>query len=240
MANMVVTAGTEGDGIIDNILFDNITFPATYNNWAFTHEGQVGTVTIKNVDLTSTSDAYAGGFFHGNVTGGKASFTELIIDNCNFAPTKTNGTFINFIANASYDFTKLTCTNDTINITSGYLITPTTGIKTFNFSNTKFTGLNRLLSTAAGQTFTANFTLTNCEFATPLAYIMASTIATANVINYTSTGTKYVDPSGNLFFNNQAAATMNINVSSSTGTITAAKVRNGVLVNIIACDIPYI
>lgn len=235
LANNTVTAGTDGRGIIDNVVFDSVSFPANYTGQFFFWSGHVGTINVRNTKYTTPSGK---GFLIGDVLSGKTSWTELKLDSCDL--TNTNG-FLQFSAHAGTDlsFGKLT-SNDT-KFTGGYAVVPALACMnsaTLNFTRCTFTALDRFMYVNAGFTMNDTIRLTDCTFATSLAYLIPNTQVN-NVINYISTGTHYIDPVTNLFFNNQPSATVKINVSSSTGTVTQAKVRNGVYVTVTACDLPY-
>jgi len=230
--NNWVTTGTEGTAIIDDIVFDNISFKTSYANYFLQHRANCGTITVKNTSFTSGT--LAGGFFYGEISSGTSTLEELIIDNCIFDLSSTYS-FVN--SGTGYSFTKLTINNSQITATNKYLIPVSPNIRiNISCNNTTFIGLDRFVYSAANNSVTT-CTLTNCTFSTSLLAVVV-VLNDGCTFNYISTGTTYIDPSEHLFYVGYAG--LSIDVSDSHGTVPAHDVRNSVLVTVIQCDIPYL
>jgi hypothetical protein len=105
------------------------------------------------------------------------------------------------------------------------------------FTRTTFKNILKVANIAyASQVSTIRFV--DCIFETPINYIVAVTVASCN-IDVIMIGTTFVEPVNYLFYNNQTAGDLSIDVSDSNGTVTAAKVRNS-KVDVIACDLAYV
>lgn len=262
--NNYVTTGTEGDSIVEDIVCDNISIPANYDKYIIYQSGYIGNFTIKN----STLNTFAAGASRG-IMGYIAQYKtcdKLIIDNCTFDLTGVEFVFYSSdystldwldITNSSIKgidfvdtYTRVNCTFGKLTITGGTY--EYTGGKAQMFGRGCLNGDNTLLTgvTLKGlerfvyvpyinQTSVIRFV--DCIFATALAYIAVVTVAGCN-IDVIMTGTTFIDPSQYLFYCNQGAATnsLSIDVSDSSGSVTPAKVRNGVGVVVIACDLTYV
>ncbi len=231
-----VTPGTEGNSIIDNITIDTVSVIAGYNKFLIQHLSNIGTLTVKNTNFTTVSP---GGFLSSGISTGTSSMSELVLENCIL--NMGNNVIWSFVYNASYTFGNITATNCQFIAPTLMLFTPNTWVlnnATLSFTGCQFTVL-RLMSTTNADVNTIALVLNNCSFLTSIAYVAACTQLNKN-ISYTSTGTAYINPSGQLFYNDKAPSTFTINLSTSSGTVTPTKVRNGVLVTVIACDLPYV
>lgn len=236
-----ITPGTEASGIIDNVICDNNTFASNYARYVLNHSGQCGVFEFKNTNIVFGALIGTASLFYGNAyPSAAAAFRELKVTDCNFSLLTGPGTLMEFYGGMVYGFTKATFTRVNIDINTGYLFSLQADlISELDFVNCTFKNIDRLTDLGSGYLCDLSINMTNCEFIAPVRYIIAN-LRVNNHIHFVSTGTKYVDPIGNLFFNNQASATVSINLSSSTGTVTNSKVRNDTNVTVIACDIPYV
>jgi hypothetical protein len=239
MANVSTSASSEGTGLIDSLTLNNIIYPANYAYYYLIHSGNVGKVWVKN----STYVATAGGFLYSNVVAGqgKASFRNLEMDSCTYSHTSW---FLPFISNASYTFSGITMQDCDITFSgaNGKLFKVLAGCldnaTAINCTRTKFRSINWLWYPGAAN-LSSTLRLTDCQFLTSIAYVGVVVTYTGCNFDYISTGTAYINPISNLFFNNQASGALDINLSTSSGTITKALVRSSNLVTVTACDIPY-
>lgn len=238
------TPGTYGNAFVDNVTIDNITFTNNIPNTnRFYISGYVKNLTIKNTTFIRYADTY---FLHFNRTFVIPMLDNLIIDNCNL--TFNAGGLFSTFGNITQVFTKSLLIKDSHIIgsdgaTSAGLITIFSGATEWNniaLLNTEFEDVERLIlfNVANGS---CNIDAEDCSFKF-MRYLIPVTVSNT-FLNYVSTGCYYEEKAAYtqyLFYNNQATSTFLINLSSSSGSVTASRVRNGALVNVIACDLPYV
>ena len=229
--NLCVTDGTDGNSIIDNVIFDNASIFAANTKYFLSHKGHVGTVTIKNTTFTGLT---GGGLLLAGTSGGTSTFTELIFDTCVF--DFTLGSFLRAADLANYSFDKFTMTDCVVTMTGRVLIQPFTDILdncTLEFTRCTFVALQRLMATTVIN-ITDTIILTDCEFLNSIDYVVSNT-RVGCMIYVISDGTTYLDPTNYLFYSDVVGG-VDINLTNSIGVITPPKVRNSTNVVITACD----
>lgn len=255
--NNYATAGTEGEGLIDNITFDNISLPEGYSTYCLNNIGYIGNLTLKNTNLSIIT-----GVASGLVTFASTykTLSKFNIDNCNLTLTGTK--LVHFssdystigelnINNSDIICPALVNRNSKTNcIATKLVVTDSSWVGVTNwFGYGMFTGDNvsfvrstisvsdRLLTSAVDTVTTLRFTdciFTNCKF-----IVYAS--ATGCNVNVISVGSTFSEPisSGYLFVATYQDG-VTLNISNSSGIVTASKVRYDSKVKITACDLTYV
>jgi len=250
--------------LIDNIVFDNIIFPTGYDKYMISNLSVTGNIIIKNSTLYWANMLSAGILTYSELN---SSIEKITIDNCNLTLLATKfinmtlnnctlgeleikntianltGTSIVFLNTITTNvWTKLTTTDCEFTKIGAVFVTHGIGMLLGDntiYTRTKFISLERLVSMPYASTPSVTVRVIDCEIDTSIAYVVAITKAGCHV-NYISSGTKYIDPTSYLFFNNQIAGDLDINLSNSSGTITPAKVRSSNKVTVTACDLDYV
>ena len=236
LSSNTISVGTELLAINDNITFDNVIFPETYTKQILTHQAPTGEITIKNTTIDKGSVVIIG-----TIKSNLAYLNNVIFDNCIL--TLTNILLHNGYRNQNYELKKITVLNSELSATGQglYYFRPTPKLyNSLELINTNINGITRLIyfdSTGGGA---YNIKLNNCEFKTALEMLISNTLGAGNSIIYSSDMVKYIDPSVNLFYNNQNTGDVTITLTNSTGTVTPTKVRNSNKVVVVSCDLPYV
>jgi hypothetical protein len=261
LASIYAETGTLGNGSINNVTISGLNTVANYKNSLFYYRGFVDSLYLKHavVDFDS-STSYRFLYSVAGTLSANKRLTYFKIDSSNIT---ANGTYFVYIPANTGTVGRMDINNSTLRLSGAYFVNSSTGatfarldvnnsilsaynsrfirlrtnvLPVINISNSQIRNMERLIG--ADLAASSTITLNNNTFVSPIAYVAATTITGCN-LQISGTGNHWVDPTTNLFFNNQAGTTLNINFSGSTGTVTQSKVRNGTNVTITAFDLPY-
>lgn len=230
----------------DAIVFDSITFTPTVRNMCFIrYQDKVGTVTVKNSTITPfvTNSVYEDYVVMGSVDKKLASFDNLIFDNCTINIKTSSGTFTNFPANDSCTLKKLSVLNSVVRDTllnSGiFHVSRANQLDSLVLTNTTFRSLGWLVFSQASGT-NVKVVATNCNFVNPKWVQLIQNYAGITV-SYKSIGCTYTTPNQYLFQNLNTGSVITVNMATSIGPITRAKIRDNNKTTMVTCDLwhPY-
>lgn len=263
LSSIYQEVGTYNNSILNDINFKNITVKSNYTNRLFWWRGHVDTLTIDKLTVDFDSTLTSGLLYSVQTT--SSLLRSLNYFNLKNSTVNSNGSYVISLYNTSDAIQRIVVDSSTISVAGSAAMfcysnvtTPSIPRVDFNYCNLSGSG-NRFIRLRTNVFTTVNMTgctlgnferligidqacsptitLTNCTYVSPMTYAVVNTIAGA-AVRYVSAGTHYVDPVTNLFYSNQVSG-VTINVSSSTGTVTQSKVRNGTNVVVEACDLPY-
>ena len=196
-------------------------------------------LVLENVDIVIASDKYLISIT--NDSGAQTDVQKLTCIDCNI---ELKGNPIFYVGNDTSDprsVAEVEMTGGMITAENDRFIELRNGHcrNGANFTGVAFNkGAEWFAARYADQT--VDIILNNCEFTTSLAYIIVCR-GDGSVITYTADGCTYIDPTGHLFWKDAGVAeSLSINLTNSSGTVTAAKVRNNADIVVIACDLPYV
>lgn len=235
-SNQVVSTGTEGISIIDNITFDGITFKNNFAYWIFIHHGQVGNLAIKNADCNIYWPGGANvGFMSTILKDGPSTLEKLTIENCELDISQ--GIFLNLLHDPDYSFESINIIGSKITYTGKILLNPYYNIlddTIINLTNTEFIGLDMLLKPTITPV-DIKLILDGCIFSGSINYICYNEYDNSSII-YESIDTTYISPVQYLFYNKKSTSLLSIDISDSSGLINWSKIYQ-LYVTLIALDI---
>lgn len=225
--------GTEGNGYIDNIVFDNISYnpPAEVNNYLFEAGGYIKKLTLKNSDISPVNDCALFGL-SSVLTGIDGYIDDVIIDNCNIT-LNSNSKILekqNLCAGKN-----VTVSNSVVIINGQELLyfyqLNTERHADITLTNVSVTGMLQILEYGHG--YDIDIVATDCEFIDADRIVYRAGTDGAGV-TFTSTGCTFNTPNEDFLFKS-ADNKLSINVSDSHGAPNGFKIHD-TNVNVIACD----
>jgi len=230
-----VFPGTQGNGYVDNIIFDNIYYnPLSAGASLFYSKGFTKKVSIKNsiinpVNNCNLIDAVAA------IDGTYDGFIDVVeIDNCDITLNASSYVFTKTNASAGEI---VNISNTTINLNNSTLLNfvqaAAERLATFTFDNVIINGAVRLteFNNCNSMAWIAN----NCQFLNVWNLLLRNTVSGSG-ITFTSNGCTYTTPGGTYLFDNQADTKLSINITNSIGDVAQSKISANSIV-IVACDL---
>jgi hypothetical protein len=227
--------GTEGNGYIDNIVFDNIHYnpPAGANSYLFGGGGYMKKVTLQNSTIapSNTCDLF---YLYAALAGASnGTMDDFNINNCIITMPASSYVYKKFNTCTGK---KVTIQNSTINLTGNELLYHNEANgevhADVSLTNTTVNGMLQLLE--YGHCYDISIIANNCVFSN-VSRLLYRGGTSGNGVSFTGVGCTYSNPSLDYLFKS-ADNKLTINTSGSSGSITQTKVADTNVV-VTACDL---
>jgi len=227
------------NGKIDNVVFDNLSLPE-YTGSGIKLEGNINKFKIINSDITISSGR--GLFYRTSSVTTPAHVEEFTIEDCTIDASAASATYVSgsLITNFTWNDFVFTDCELKFSALKGYIIDVgiASQIRNITALRTIFTDMERFIKPSAASVIDSIISTSYCEFVS--CKYLCSITEDNNTIHFIGDHNIYSEPTNYLFYNDQNGSTLDINVTNSSGIVTSTKVRNNILVNVIACDLSYI